>query len=68
MMTDGGANGLIFNDLSLLASYIPNKYAVKHVSGDPASCLGWGIVFIETHNSSYPIIPLWPSYYMPKNP
>eukprot|EP00957_Ditylum_brightwellii_P149948 11419347-Ditylum_brightwellii.AAC.1 len=68
MMVDGGSNGHIINDLSLFSVYISNPCAVTQVSGDTADCLGWSLAFVEVSNSPLPIIPLWPSYCMPKNP
>ena len=68
MHADGGANGHIINDLKLFATYKPNPCAVTQVSGDTANCPGWGLAFMAVPNSSFPIIPLWPCYYMPKNP
>eukprot|EP00957_Ditylum_brightwellii_P047403 3600588-Ditylum_brightwellii.AAC.2 len=67
MLADGGSNGHIINYLTLSATYKSNPCAVKQVSGDTANCLGWGLVFLEVPNSSFPIIPLWHCYYMPKN-
>ena len=68
MMADGGANGHIINDLTLFATYKSNPCAVTQVSGDTTNCLGLGLAFMEIPNTSFPIIPLWPCYYMPKNP
>eukprot|EP00957_Ditylum_brightwellii_P004755 361748-Ditylum_brightwellii.AAC.1 len=68
MMADRGSNGHILNDLTLLTTYITNPCAVAQISGDTANCLDWGLAFMEVTNSSFPIIPLWPCYYTPKNP
>eukprot|EP00957_Ditylum_brightwellii_P016674 1253476-Ditylum_brightwellii.AAC.1 len=67
-MADGGANGHIINDLTLFSPYKSNTFAVIQVLGDTTNCLGWGLAFMEVPNSSFPIIPLCPCYYMPKNP
>ena len=67
-MADGGANGHILNALSLFATYTCNPCAITQVSVDTADCLGWGLAFMEVPNSPFPIIPLWPCYYMPTNP
>eukprot|EP00957_Ditylum_brightwellii_P208365 15357010-Ditylum_brightwellii.AAC.1 len=66
-MADGGANGHIINDLTLFTTYKSNPCAVAQVSGDTANCLGWGLAFMEVPSSSFPIIPVWLCYYMPKN-
>ena len=68
MMADGGANGHIVNDLSLFSSYAARPCQVQQVSGASANCPGWGIVFIQVPDTNFPIIPLWPCYYMPHNP
>eukprot|EP00957_Ditylum_brightwellii_P016698 1255788-Ditylum_brightwellii.AAC.1 len=68
MMADGGANGHIVNDLSLFSSYAENPCQVQQVSCASANCPGWGIVFIQVSDTNFPIVPLWPCYYMPYNP
>eukprot|EP00957_Ditylum_brightwellii_P088474 6738246-Ditylum_brightwellii.AAC.1 len=66
-MEDRGANGHIINDLSLFTTFTSNPCSVTQVSGDLANCLDWDLDFIEIPHSTFPIIPLWPCYYMPKN-
>ena len=67
-MADGGANAHIFNNISFFTSYIANPCQVQQVSGTSAPCPGWGLVLIQVPDQAFPIIPLWPSYYMPNNP
>eukprot|EP00957_Ditylum_brightwellii_P072187 5487481-Ditylum_brightwellii.AAC.1 len=67
-MADGGANGRIINNLSLFTTYTFNLCLVAQGSGDSADCLGWSLAFMEIPHSTYPIILLWPCYYMLKNP
>eukprot|EP00957_Ditylum_brightwellii_P151210 11513941-Ditylum_brightwellii.AAC.1 len=68
MMANGGENGHIINVLSLFTTYTSSPCSVTQVSGDSADCLGWDLALIEIPNSTFPIIPSWPCYYILKNP